>query len=483
MDAISRDTQDPEDTSAASVAPASLSPASLSPASQSEHLRLSEKLGYAVGDTASVLYYHTFSQFLMYFYTDVFGISAAAVGTMFLVTRLFDAAVDPVMGVIADRTRSRYGKFRPWLLWGILPYVVLGILTFSVPGFSEQGRLVYAYVTYVAVSVVYTVVNIPYGALLGVMTPSSRERTALASFRFYGAYAAVFFVNLTLLRFVRFFGGGDEALGFQRTIILYAFMAGLLFFLTFKSTRERVHPPAGQEADLKKDLSQLLRNGPWLAICGIGITTLVWISLRNAALIYFLKYYMNAGEALTTAFLTAGTFATLLGVACTGLCERWFGGKKGAYVWLTVMTSTVTVGFYFVDPAGLRALFAVQLVSQFLQGPLMPLFWSMIADTADYSEWKFGRRFTGLIFSAGTFSQKSGWALGSAIGGWFLAWYGYEANVAQSLATVDGIKQLMSFVPSAIGLLSAAATLFYGITPKLQEQMAADLAKAPRAEL
>ena len=447
-----------------------------------DKLKLGEKLGYATGDTASVLYFHTFSQFLMYFYTDVFGLTAAAVGTMFLATRLLDAANDPLMGMVADRTRSKYGKFRPWLLWGIIPYVTLGIVTFTVPDFSEGGKLIYAYVTYIAVSVVYTLVNIPYGALMGVMTPHSEERTVLASFRFYGAYAAVFFVNLTMLKFVSFFGGGDEAVGFQRTMVLYALMAGTLFFVTFKSTRERVALPAGQITDVRKDISQLLKNRPWLAVCGIGILTLIWVSLRNAAVMYFMKYYVKANEDLTTWFLTAGTLGTLFGVAFTKLSERHLGGKKWAYIILTLATSVVATGFYFVDVRNIGLLFAVHVIASALGGPLMPLFWSMIADTADYAEWRFRRRFTGLVFSAGTFSQKSGWALGSAIGGWFLAWYGYEANVAQAPDTIEGIKQLMSFMPSLIGVLSAGATLLYGIDAKLVKKMETELKERKAAE-
>lgn len=432
-----------------------------------DKIRLGEKLGYATGDTASVLYFHTFSQFLMYFYTDVFGITAAAVGTLFLATRLFDAANDPLMGIFADRTRTKYGKFRPWLLWGIIPYVFFGILTFTVPSFSQGGKLVYAYVTYIAVSIVYTMVNIPYGALMGVMTERSEERTVLAAFRFYGAYAAVFFVNLTMLRFVRLFGGGDEAAGFQRTIILYALLAGGLFYITFRSTTERVQPPKGQDSNIGTDVSQLLKNKPWLAICGIGVLTLIWISLRNAAIMYFMKYYVRADESLITWLLTAGTAGVLVGVAFTKLSERYLGGKKWAYIILTVLAALVGTGFYLVGVEDLWLLFAVHILSQALTGPLMPLFWSMIADTADYAEWKFQRRFTGLVFSAGTFSQKSGWALGSAIGGWFLAFYGYRANVIQPPETINGIRQLMSFVPSAIGLLSAAAALFYGIDANL----------------
>ena len=191
-----------------------------------EILSVREKVGYALGDAAFVLFWHTWSQFLLIFYTDVFLVSASAVGVMFGVTRLFDAINDPVMGVVADRTRSRHGSFRPWLLWGVVPFMALGVLLFTTPDLSPNGKLVYAYATYVGASMVYTMLNIPYGALMGVMTSRASERTVLATFRFYGAYAAVFFVNLTLLRMVATLGRGDDAVGYQRTMIVYALLAG-----------------------------------------------------------------------------------------------------------------------------------------------------------------------------------------------------------------------------------------------------------------
>lgn len=437
---------------------------------------IKEKLSYAVGDTASVLYFHTFSQFLMIYYTDVFGITSAAVGTMFLISRLIDVATDPIMGAIGDATKTKYGKFRPWLLWGIVPYMVLGVLTMTVPDFSEGGKLIWAYVTYIGVMTIYTVVNIPYGALMGVMTSRSSERSILASFRFYGAYAAVFFVNLTMMYFVGFFGDGDDAVGFQRTMILYALMAGALFYVTFSGTRERVLPPKGQQASVGKDLAILVKTWPWLAICGIGIVTLIGVTTRNAAVMYFLKYYVNADAKLITIFLTAGTGATLLGVAFTGYFEKICGGKKAGYMVLSVASGLVSAAFYFVDAKDMVLLFTVHLLSSALMGPLMPFFWSMIADTADYAEWRYGRRFTGLIFSAGTTSQKTGWAVGGFLSGHFLAWYGYEANVEQAPDAIEGIKLLMSFIPSGIGILSAAMVLLYGINATLSKQIETELA-------
>ena len=439
-------------------------------------LSIREKMAYALGDTAFVLFWHTWSQFLLIFYTDVVGLNAVAVGVMFGITRLFDAVIDPIMGVIADQTNSRHGKFRPWLIWGVIPYMVLGVMLFTVPDFSTHGKLLYAYVTYIGVSVIYTVLNIPYSALMGVMTPYSRERTALASYRFYGAYVAVLIVNLTLLKLVASLGGGDDAAGYQRTMTIYSLTAGILIVIVFFATKERVQPPPEQKFDVKADLAQLLKNGPFRAVVFIGILTLVWMILRNSATLYYMKYHIGADDATTSTFLAIGTASVLISVAATGLAERYLGGKKLAFVILTLATGIVTCGFYFVDGSQMPLLYGIHIVSQALTAPLMPLFWSMIADTADYSEWKFGRRTTGLIFSAGTFSQKTGGALGGALAGMFLGWIGYVANVDQSAPTIDGLKAMMRYVPSCIGIVAAAAVGLYAITPTLAKQIESELA-------
>jgi glycoside/pentoside/hexuronide:cation symporter, GPH family len=439
-------------------------------------LSVREKVAYALGDTAFVLFWHTWSQFLLIFYTDVFGITAMAAGTMFFVTRLVDAFADPLMGLIADQTNSKHGKFRPWLIWGVVPYMVLGVLLFTVPDFSAGGKLVYAYVTYIGVSIVYTMLNIPYSALMGVMTSHTHERTILASYRFYGVSVAVFIVNLTLLALVDFFSQGDKATGYQRAMMVYSLMAGILILIVFFATKERVQPPQGQESDVKADVAQLFKNGPLFAVIFIGVLTLVWTTLRNSATLYYMKYYFGADDRMTSLFLTVGTVSYLIGIAATGLAERWLGGKKLAFVILTLATAVVTSGYYLVDPGNLTLLFAIAIVSQACTAPLGPLFWSMIADTADYSEWKFGRRTTGLIFSSGTFSQKSGGAIGGALAGMYLFWIGYVANSEQSPETIAGLKAMMSYVPSGLALAAAAAVTLYGISPTLVRQIERELA-------
>jgi GPH family glycoside/pentoside/hexuronide:cation symporter len=452
------------------------------PASARERgvLSIREKMAYALGDTAFVLFWHTWSTFLLIFYTDVFGITAIAAGTMFFVARLVDAIADPFMGLIADQTNSKHGKFRPWLIWGVVPYMVLGVLLFSVPNFSQGGKLVYAYVTYIGVSIVYTMINIPYSALMGVMTSHSSERTVLASYRFYGASVAVFIVNLTLLMLVEILGQGDKATGYQRVMMVYSLMAGILIVIVFFATKERVQPPQGQMPDIKADLAQLFKNGPLLAVIFIGVLTLVWTTLRGSAQLYYMKYYIGASDKSTSLFLTVGTVSYLIGLAATGLVERWFGGKKKAFVILTLATAVVTSGYYLVEPRNVTLLYAIAIVSQAFAAPLNPLFWSMIADTADYSEWKFGRRTTGLIFSSGTFSQKTGGAIGGgALAGMYLAWVGYNAEDARIRAltpeTIDGLRAMMSYVPSGIAIFAAAAVGLYSITPALNKQIERDL--------
>lgn len=457
-------------------------------------LGLREKLGYAAGDTASVLFFKVFSSFLVFFYTDVVGIAAAVIGTMLIVTRIFDAVNDPVMGLIADRTNSVHGKFRPWLRWMAIPYALSGIAIFTVPDWSSSAKVAYIYVTYTLAMVFYTAINIPYGALMGVMTPHSSERTVLASFRFYGAYFANLLVQGTILYLVVYLGGSSDGktatqAGYVWTMAIYGVCAAALFLFTFHSTKERIQPPKGQQSNLKQDLAQLVRTKPWLAIIVVGITTIIWIAMRDAAILYYFKYYVvgqveEGGQfaKLATWFNVIGSIGTLAGVAATKWLSNLFRGKKNAYMGLTLLVAVIACSYYLAGPGDVALIFIIQAVTSFMMGPLMPLFWSMIADTADFSEWKFGRRFTGLVFSAGTFSQKLGWALGPAFAAYLLDYYGYVENVAQRVETIEGLRLMMSFIPSGIALLAAALVLTYGIDLKLEKRIEAELAARKAAE-
>ena len=434
---------------------------------------MKEKIGYAVGDTASCLYWQTFSMFLMIFYTDTFGISPAVVGTMFLVSRFWDAAIDPVMGVIADRTETKYGKFRPWILWGILPFTIFGVVLFITPDFTETGKIIYAYITYTVVMMVYTMVNVPYGALLGVISPHSDERTTLASYRFIGAFTGNIIVQGTLLWLVRFFGQGNDRLGYPLAMTVFAVAAGALFFYTFASTKERVKPPK-EKSTIRRDIKDLLKNRPWIVLCSMGLMTLIYVSIKNGAMLYYFKYYVG-DQAAAAPFMVTGTVFSILGALSTPYIVRFVGDKKLTFIILTFVSAASMAVFYFAGPTDFVLMYATQIIGSVPGAAMFPLIWSMYADTADYGEWKFGRRATGLVFSAATFSQKMGWAVGGALAGFVLTIIGFVANVAQNDATLSGIRHMMSTIPAAIALVVIVITLFYELSDKLEKQIGSEL--------
>ncbi len=440
--------------------------------STSGKLAWKEKIGYASGDFASCLYFGIFMNFLTYYYTDIYGISAAAVGTMILATRTWDWINDPIMGLVADRTHNRRGKYRPWLLWIVPPWVAIGILTFTSFGFSGTSQLIYAYVTYTLLTMAYTAINVPYSALMGVMTPNSSERTVLASYRFIGAFSGTLLVNATMLYLISVLGQGNDKLGTSLTVSIYAVMSAALFIITYASTRERVKPPKSQSTSVTKDLGAILQNGPWIVMFIVSILTIIWIAVRNGVVIHYFKY-ASGSEHWGSVFLVVASIIQLVGVLFTKKVTLWFGGKKNAFLGLTLICATLISLFYFISPTNIPLVMAHQLVSSFIAAPLMPLFWSMIADTADYGAWKLGQRSTALIFSSGTSSQKAGWSIGPAIGMWLLAYYGFEANVEQSPETLHGLQLIMSWWSAGFALLAAIAVLFYKIDHKTELEMEA----------
>jgi len=443
------------------------------PAQAPARLGWGEKIGYAVGDTASCLYWQTFSMFLMIFYTDTFGISPTVVGTMFLITRIWDAAIDPVMGVIADRTQTRHGKFRPWILWGILPFAAAGVLLFVTPDFGLTGKIIYAYATYTLVMMVYTMVNVPYGALLGVISADSQERTALASCRFVGAFAGNIIVQGSLIYLVARLGGGNDRLGYPLAMGVLACVAALLLGYTFLSTRERVKPPQ-EHSSVRSDLRDLLRNRPWLVLCLLGLATLIYISVRNAATLYYFKYYIGSQEAAAP-FMVTGTVFSILGAMATPFITRFLGSKRRSFVVLTLICSVAFGAQYFVKPGDMVLLYALNIVQSAPCAALFPLIWSMYADTADYGEWRFGRRATGLVFSAATFAQKMGWAVGGAFAALLLDLIHFVPNAGQSPESLAGIRHMMSTIPAGIGLVVAVLVVLYRLDAATERRMHEEL--------
>ncbi len=453
-------------------------------------LKLNEKIGYGLGDAACSMYWKIFTMYLVYFYTDIFGITAAAAGTLLLVTRIWDTANDPIMGIIADRTSTKYGKFRPYLLWFAIPFAVIGVLTFTTPEFGYTGKLVYAYITYLLMMMAYTVVNVPYGALLGVMSPNPKERTKLGSYRFLFAFAGSMLVLAIVEPLAIYFssmssGAGAEAFGWQMAMVVVGALFVIFVLYTFFSTRERVLPLKSQDTNLKLDLKDLVANKQWWLLVGAGIFTLIFNAVRDGTIVYYFRYFVETEGVINIAwldmtypfssfFMVVGQAANLFGVLFAVTFAGWIG-KRYAYMASMLIAAVASVFFFFLSDTQIWLMFLLQIVISFNAGLILPLLISMYADAADYNEWKQGRRATGLIFSSYTTSQKFGWTLGSALLGYMLAVFGYQAGVEQTEAALTGIRSLMSFIPAAGALISGVFIFFYRLDENQMSKISKDL--------
>ncbi len=440
----------------------------------SHRISVKEKIGYGLGDTASNLYFQMFIIYLLFFYTDVFGIPAAAAGTMLMVSRFWDAVNDPLMGIIADRTSTRWGKFRPYLLWISIPIGVIGIATFYTPDLGVGGKIVYAYVTYTLMMMAYTAINIPYSALMGVLSPDTQERTSVSTYRFVLAFVGAFLVQGFTMPLVRLFGGDDQAAGFPAAMAVFGVLAAILFAATFATTRERVQPPAAQQAALRDDLRDLLRNRPWMILLVMSIASLAYAIIRSGSTMYYFKYCVG-DEGQASLFMLSGTAAVIAGVATTQFLSRRLG-KRRLYIVVMGLSFVLTCLFYVVPTDRIGLVVALNVVTMLIMAPQAPLIWAMYADTADYSEWRNGRRATGLVFSAATFAQKFGIALGGGAAGWLLAGFGFVANAEQSPETLRGIRLMMSVIPGTAAGVAALAALAYELDDKQMTRIADELA-------
>jgi glycoside/pentoside/hexuronide:cation symporter, GPH family len=451
-----------------------------------------EKVAYGLGDFASSMFWRLFMMFLMFFYTDVFGISAAVVGTMFLITRIWDSVNDPLMGMIADRTNTRWGKFRPFLLFGAIPFAVIGILIFSTPDFGLTGKIIYAYITYNLMMVIYTVVNVPYAALMGVMTANTEQRTLLASYRFLGAFSGSLFVVYSMPYVVEYFEGRlDTAAGYQAAVAIYAIFAAVLFMLTFAGTKERLQPPRERNT-FRDDLKDIMKNKPWFIMLAANISFLVFNSMRDAAIIYYIRNFIGTQEimffgsvsptAMISSYGSIWIVANIVGVSFAKPVARRFGKKR---TFLTAMIATTVMSFalFFLLPHQIELILMLNFVMGVTTGINLPIIWSMFADIADYSEWKNFRRATGLIFSSSSMSQKFGFAIGGALSGYLLALFAYqEGGVIQSDTAVLGIRLLISVFAGMGALLCCVFLYFYKLDDETMKNVTADLVERRKQE-
>lgn len=440
-----------------------------------EKLSIKEKLGFSCGDTAANLVFQTMVMFQLAFYTDTFGISAAAAGTLLVVARFWDAIFDPFMGVIADKTNTRWGKFRPWILWTAVPFGVMAFVTFITPDFSTSGKLIYAYVTYIIMMMIYSANNLPYAALSGVITGDLGDRTSLSSYRFVFAMIAQLIVQGLALPMVYYFGKGNDAVGYQYTMGIFGAVAAVLFFITFATTKERIQPAPDQKATLKEHFTDLIRNKAWVVMFIFIIILFLTLAMRGSVVLYYFTYYVQDTGAFGT-FNVLGTIASIIGIFFSKpLAMRY--GKRDVFKFGLGLSTIFCVMFIFIPPQGITYMFALEILRQFFYGLTIPLLWAMMADVADFSEWKNNRRATGIIFAAIAFGFKAGLGFGGAITGWILSAYGYVPNVQQTPAALDGIRLTMSLFPAITFGICVVCLFFYNIDKKLEIQITSELAE------
>ncbi|WP_366182895.1 MFS transporter [Flavobacterium ovatum] len=478
----------------------------------SQKLSVLEKVGYSLGDFAANLIFQTLMTFLAFFYTDVYKIPAGTASAIIFFGGFIGAFFNIIMGAVADRTRTRWGKFRPWILWTSVPFGIIAILAFSTPDFGPDGKVIYALVTYFLLILVYSANNLPYSALSGVLTGDMGQRNSLSSYRFVAVMFAQFIIQGLLLPLVLILGHGDKAAGFKTTMMIFAIAGVICFIITFLTTKERIVPKKEQESSVKQDLIDLSKNKPWVIMLFVTILIFVTLSLKGGMYIYYFKYYLDPVAQAT--FLQdigfnnmiAGLNDTLIGMGLTefqwpkdaptsafslfnsgGILFMIFGimfskgladkfGKRNIFIAFIFLSALSLVQFNFYAPTSITLVFVTQVVHGFLYGITIPLLWAMIADVADYSEWKNNRRATAIIFSAMIFGLKVGLSIGGALGAFLLSRYGYVAEAAnQAQSAIDGIKLAVSVYPGLFFIASAGLVCFYIIDKKMEVQLESEL--------
>lgn len=528
-------------------------------------LKFTEKVGYALGDGAANIAWRGVSTFLFIFYTDVFGINPAAVGVLMLIARFSDGISDVLMGIIGDRTKSKYGKFRPWILWTAIPMGVILSLLFTAPNLSHTGKMIYAYSTYIIFTLVYTANNIPYGALMAVMTGDDKERTSLGSYRMVGAFAGGMLVQGALLFLVAFFGNVnpnidvnkidqqkfeitvsaqknvenvniktddgialfswadaeqiegdntptqgksfsmeankeysffvegeenvtpneiviiDQSKGYSYSIYLLSVILAIALFITFVSTKERVAPPKTQKSNLASDFKDLIQNRPWVILLIIGLIFQTYNSIKQGITVIYFTHYLH-NQILAASYMVALMIASIGGAMITApLAKKW--GKRRLLIYAFIFSGIINSLLYFCSPENTGAIFSIGILSEFGAAFMPTLFFAMLGDAADYSEFKNGRRATGLIYSAGSFSTKFGGGIAGAIIGLVLAAFHYNGQDSVAIqGAIPGIKMLMSWVPSIIALLGAVIMMLYPLNQTKMDQITLELNKRREQE-
>jgi Na+/melibiose symporter-like transporter len=469
----------------------------------SQKLSFLEKFGYSLGDLAANLVFQTLMTYLAYFYTDIYGLNASdATAIMYIVGTVAAFSFNPVIGALADRTNSKWGKFRPWILYTSIPLGIISVMAFSTPNFGYEGKVVYAVITYTLLLLLYASSNLPYSALSGVITGDMKERNSISSYRFVAVMFAQFFVQVFMLPIIIYSGAGDKALGIEIVMTWLAVIGTLMLLITFFTTKERIVPTEEQKSSVFEDLKDLITNKPWLIMLTLTTLTFISLAMKGGSYVYYFENYID--ESRLTVFISpildyltsieinffgndpvsagfglfnaGGIIFMIFGIGLSkALADRF--GKRNIFALFLFISTIFIILFYFFDKSSVELMFGSQILHGFFYGITIPLLWAMIADVADYSEWKNNRRATAIIFSAMMVGLKLGLTIGGGLVVQILGNYGYEANseLAQSEHVIQGVKLLVSIYPAIPFLIGIALLYFYEINKKMETQIEMDL--------
>ena len=469
----------------------------------SEKLSISEKIGYSLGDLAANLVFQTLMTYLAYFYTDIYGLEANdATAIIFIVGTIAAFGFNPIVGAIADRTNSKWGKFRPWILWTAVPLGIVSVLAFSTPDFEYQGKVIYAVITYTLLLLLYASSNLPYSALSGVITGDMKERNSISSYRFVAVMFAQFFVQVFMLPIIIYAGNGDKAIGIELVMTWLAIIGTFMLLITFVTTKERIVPTAEQKSTVMEDLSDLIKNKPWVIMLVLTTLTFVSLAMKGGSYVYYFENYVDktrltdfispildflssigvnffgndpvsAGFGL---FNAGGIIFMIIGIGLSKpLADAY--GKRNIFGFFLLVSTLFIILFNFFDKTSVELMFGAQVLHGFFYGITIPLLWAMIADVADYSEWKNNRRATAIIFSAMMVGLKLGLTIGSALVAKILGSYGYIPGLenGQTEVAIQGTKMLVSMFPAIPFLIGVVLLFFYEINKEMESQIEIDL--------
>tara|TARA_B100000497_G_scaffold93533_1_gene104680 strand:+ start:845 stop:2287 length:1443 start_codon:yes stop_codon:yes gene_type:complete len=469
----------------------------------SQKLSILEKFGYSLGDLAANLVFQTLMTYLAYFYTDIYGLNATdATAIMYIVGTVAAFSFNPIIGALADRTNSKWGKFRPWILYTSVPLGLISVMAFSTPNFSYDGKVIYAVITYTLLLLLYASSNLPYSALSGVITGDMKERNSISSYRFVAVMFAQFFVQVFMLPIIIYAGAGDKAIGIEIVMTWLAIIGTIMLLITFFTTKERIVPTEEQKSSVFEDLKDLITNKPWLIMLILTTLTFISLAMKGGSYVYYFENYID--ETRLTVFISpildyltsveinffgndpvsagfglfnaGGIIFMIFGIGLSKpLADRY--GKRNIFALFLFISTIFIILFYFFDKSSVELMFGSQILHGFFYGITIPLLWAMIADVADYSEWKTNRRATAIIFSAMMVGLKLGLTIGGGLVVQILGNYGYEANkeLAQSEYVVQGVKLLVSIYPAIPFLIGIALLYFYEINKKMETQIEIDL--------